>query len=58
MYRVYCGATNQLIDDVDHEHVAIAIATVHEADHHCGTWWERPFDHVGFYAPNVDPGRT
>lgn len=58
LYRVYCGAGNREIDAVEREHVAIVIATDHEAVHRCGTWWARPFDHVAFYAPNADPDRT
>jgi len=57
-YRVHCGATNVVIDEIELEAVAVEIATDHEHVHRCGAWWERPFDHVAFYAPNVKPGRT
>jgi hypothetical protein len=54
LYRVYCGAGNVEIDAVERENIAIVIATDHETVHRCGTWWERPFSHVAFYAPNAD----
>ena len=53
LYRAYCGKSNALIDEVDREHIVIVVAAAHEEVHHCGTWWERPFDHVAFYAPNA-----
>ena len=58
LYRAYCGKGNRLLDEVDREHVAVAIATAHEEHHHCGAWWERPFEHTAFYAPNADPHPT
>jgi hypothetical protein len=56
LYRAYCGKGNTLVAEVEREHIAVAIATAHEEAHRCGAWWERPFDHVAFYAPNAcDP---
>jgi len=59
LYRVYCGAGNRLLDELEREAIAVVVAIDHETVHRCGTWWERPFDHVAFYAPNVaDPPRA
>lgn len=55
LYVVYCGTNNAVIDQVTYEHIAIVIAVDHEAVHHCGTYWERPFDHIAFLAPNAHP---
>lgn len=58
-YRVHCGSTNVVIDELEHETIALVVATDHETVHRCGAWWERPFAGVSFYAPNVaDPPRA
>jgi hypothetical protein len=56
LFRAYCGKSNALIDEVDREHIVVEIARAHEEVHRCGAWWERPFEHTAFYAPNAcDP---
>lgn len=55
-YVVYCGSNNVVIGRVTYEHIAIVIATDHETVHRCGAYWERPFDHVAFLAPNAHDG--
>ena len=54
IWRVHCGQTNTAVAFHIHEAGTIAAASRHEAEHKCGTSYQRPLDAVAFYAPNAE----
>lgn len=45
MYLAVCGSTRVVLDELDDERLAYAVAANHEAVHRCGAWVQPPLVH-------------